>query len=149
MKAEQLYLALNESPVTQRFMDGVYTSDMLETIVLKPRLIIANTQPSDDPGEHWLLFFFNGATVNFFDSMGRDLGSFNKDIVNFVQSFSENYIQNKMKIQSKYVKHCGALCLYVAYFRCLGFSLEDIVGKMRNLDSVLRFVYRNFNIYDV
>ena len=47
------------NPITNKYFDGVYSSDTLKEIKEKPNLIICNTDPSNKPGEHWVLFFFS------------------------------------------------------------------------------------------
>jgi len=50
--------------------DGVFSSDRLPT---KPRLIVCNTDPSDESGEHWIAIYVDdgGHCGEYFDSLGR------------------------------------------------------------------------------
>ena len=73
MNTKQLWNALCLNPLTNNYFDGIYSSDTLKEIEGKPNLIICNTDPSTKPGEHWVLFFFNEISVDFFDSLGRDI----------------------------------------------------------------------------
>ena len=56
MNTKQLWNALCLNPITNKYFDGVYSSDTLKEIKEKPNLIICNTDPSNKPGEHWVLF---------------------------------------------------------------------------------------------
>ena len=73
MNTKQLWNALCLNPVPNKYFDGIYSSDTLKEIKERPDLIICNTDPSNKPGEHWVLFFFNQNSVDFFDSLGRDI----------------------------------------------------------------------------
>ena len=73
MNTKQLWHALCLNPVTNQYFDGIYSADTLKEIREKPDLIICNTDPSNKPGEHWVLFFFSDNGVDFFDSLGRDI----------------------------------------------------------------------------
>ena len=73
MNTKQVRNALCLNPVTNKYFDGIYSSDTLKEIKERPDLIICNTDPSNKPGEHWVLFFFNQNNVDFFDSLGRDI----------------------------------------------------------------------------
>ena len=63
MNTKQLWQALTSNPVTEPYFDGIFSVDTLKEIKTKPELIICNTDPSDKPGKHWLLFFFHNNTV--------------------------------------------------------------------------------------
>ena len=56
MNTKQLWNALCLNADTNKYFDGIYSSDTLKEIVDKPDLIICNTDPSNKPGEHWVLF---------------------------------------------------------------------------------------------
>ena len=73
MNTKQLWTALTLNPKTNFYFDGIFSIDTLQEIKEKPDLIICNTDPSDQPGEHWVLFFFNENSVDFYDSLGRDI----------------------------------------------------------------------------
>ena len=73
MNTKQLWNALCLNPVTNQYFDGIYSADTLKEIREKLDLIICNTDPSNKPGEHWVLFFFSDNSVDFFDSLGRDI----------------------------------------------------------------------------
>ena len=57
MNTKQLSNALCLNPTTTKYFDGIYSADTLKEIREKPDLIICNTDPSNKPGEHRVLFF--------------------------------------------------------------------------------------------
>ena len=63
MNTKQLWTALTLNPKTNFYFDGIFSIDTLKEIKEKPDLIICNTDPSNQPGEHWVLFFFNENSV--------------------------------------------------------------------------------------
>ena len=65
MNTKQLWNALCLNAVTNKYFDGIYSSDTLKEIVDKPNLIICNTDPSNKSGEHWVLFFFRDRVLIF------------------------------------------------------------------------------------
>lgn len=148
MNSKQLFEALNSNKVTEPFFDGIYACDQLDDIIIKPQLIIVNTQPSDMSGEHWLAFFCESNTVDVFDSLARNLNGYSfagKHLTDFVRRNSTFMKGVKVRIQPVNSDICGEMCLYFAYFRCLGYSLEFILDKMKgNVDSVLEFIARTF-----
>lgn len=148
MNSKQLYYALISNEVTEPYFEGVFASDQLEDIVLRPKLIIANTEPSTMKGEHWIAFFTNGETVDVFDSLGKKLSSyqFGSDLSDFTKKFAKNVNIVSTRLQPSNSNICGNLCLYFAYWRCLGESLESIVATIRQTEKnkILKFVENKF-----
>ena len=93
MNTKQLWNALCLSPITNKYFDGIFSSDTLKEITEKPFLIICNTDPSNKPGEHWVLFFFRENSVDFFDSLGRDIKYYGSVFIDFISNFVDNYKQ--------------------------------------------------------
>lgn len=148
MNSKQLFEALSSNKVTSSFFDGIYACDQLDDIVIRPQLIIANTQPSNMSGEHWLGFFFESNTVDVFDSLGRNLTSYSHAenlLMDFVRRYSFFMRGLKSRIQPINSDICGEMCLYFSYFRSLGYSLEFIVDKMKDVNNVLQFIENTFN----
>lgn len=126
----QLRHALVENNTTRNYFDGVYPCDVLKNITSPPRLIIVNTDPSHKPGKHWLLFFRNNETVEMFDSLGRNLDSYNKEIKTFVDKFFKTVKFTTFRIQPLNTSLCGHYCLYYAYMRCNGKEMDSIIREM-------------------
>ena len=59
LNTKDIWQALTSNNVTEPFFDGVFPLDGLKSIKHKPEPI-CNTDPSDKPGRHWLLFFSMG-----------------------------------------------------------------------------------------
>ena len=106
MNTKQIWQALTSNPVTEPHFDGVFSVDTLKEIKTKPELIICNTDPSNKPGKHWLLFFFHNNwllfffhnnTVDYYDSLGNNLEYYGKDFIEFVKRFSIFYEFSKIR----------------------------------------------------
>ena len=125
----QLKHALTQNSVTKTFFDGIYPSDYLHALEKDTQLIIVNTDPSTEPGEHWLLFYIDGKNVEMFDSLGRNPDFYSKDIVQFIERFDHvKYVTQR--VQPLDSSLCGHYCLYYAYFRCLGKTMESILANV-------------------
>ena len=66
MNTKQLYTALVKNKITEPYFDGIFSADNITDIVFVPELIICNTDPSSEEGEHWILFFFHNNQCDFF-----------------------------------------------------------------------------------
>ena len=115
MNTKQLWNALCLNPIITKYFDGIYFSDTLNEIKEKPDLIICNTDPSNKPGEHWVLFFFHENSVDFFDSLGRDNKYYGSVFLDFIVNFVTNYKQCVKRTQLVNSDLCGQYCLYYAY----------------------------------
>lgn len=144
MNSKQLFFALYKNKLTEPFFDGLYARDQLENIIIKPQLVIANTDPSTAPGEHWVLFFFRGTSVDFFDSLGRNIEAYHEDIRNFIDRYSSevNYLSHR--IQPLNSNMCGHFCLYYALKCCQGYDMSSILSSIESPQQVLSFVSKHF-----
>jgi hypothetical protein len=73
MNTNQIAYALEQDSITSKRFCGVFPSDRLpETIERYPCGFIANTDPSSQPGIHWVAFYFpTEHKGEFFDSYGE------------------------------------------------------------------------------
>ena len=117
LNTKDIWQALTSNNVTEPFFDGVFPLDGLKSIKHKPELIICNTDPSDKPGKHWLLFFFHGNIVNFYDSLGNDLNYYDKKLITFVKKYADTIETSNVRTQPKNTSLCGHYCLYFAYIK--------------------------------
>lgn len=147
MNTKQLWTALTYNSHTNSIFDGVYSKDRLKDIKEKPALIICNTDDSDQPGEHWVLFYFvEPHCVEFFDSLGRDISFYGKSFVEFVQKFADVTKQCNKRTQPRNTSLCGEYCLYYIAMRCKGKSMEEIVSLMPTVEELLCEVENFFYI---
>ena len=82
--------------------------------MLAPLFFVLNTDPSTEPGTHWLACFFDrhSNTSEFFDSYGHD--------PTFYQlTFPANIhvVSNSLQLQSDNSTVCGQYCVFYLYFR--------------------------------
>lgn len=145
MNTKQIWQALSSNPITEPFFDGVFPSDTVRNIKKKPELIICNTDPSNKPGSHWLLFFFHNDTVDFYDSLGKDLNNYSKDFINLIQKFANDYQLSSVRTQPINSSLCGYYCLYFAYKRCKGNNMNTIISSMKSSSHVVNFVNKHFS----
>lgn len=130
MNTLQLYRALTNQHITSPYFDGVFARDTLEDIQSRPSLIICNTDPSSKSGKHWVLFFFENDTMEFFDSLGKDLHSYGSEFVDFAERFANTCKTANVRTQPKNTDLCGIYCLYYAFWRCQGVSMARILETM-------------------
>ena len=94
--------------------DGVFSID---TFPEHPRLLVCNTDPSNEPRRHWVAISVRDGRGEFFDSFGRaPNGIFER----YLNRHCLYWTYNDRRLQSIVSKFCGHYCIYdVCLHRCL------------------------------
>ena len=72
MNTLELERALKHNTFTKKIFVGVFAADELPTLNTFPSGFVANTDPSTEPGTHWVAFYFPSREKGeFFDSYGH------------------------------------------------------------------------------
>ena len=115
--------------VTAPYFCGVISYDELYHKVPQTGFYICNTDASTGPGEHWVaLAWFHGVPAEFFDSLARPPSDYNTDFIDFLILNGPNYKYSSKRIQDHESVKCGEFCIFYAYHRCSGYSLESILN---------------------
>jgi len=123
MDSDQIEQLLANQP----YFQGVFSSD---TLPIKPRLLICNTDPSTKPGEHWIAIYVDkNGFGEYFDSFGRPP---TKHFERYMNSNCKRWTFNKKLLQSRISAFCGYYCSLYVVLRCQGFNLVKIVGLFSN-----------------
>jgi len=85
---------------------GVYAVDKLPKIP-QVGFYIANTDPSDESGEHWVLYNVTGDVVEFFDTFARKP----------IERWPGTWIYSGKVVQSPLSAACGYHVLWFAHMR--------------------------------
>ena len=156
MNTQQLKCALQQDPVTCiQFGDVCAVDQLPHKIIKRPSVFIVNTDPIKLPGTHWTCFYFpTEGPDEFFDSAGRHPCFYRTNFMKFLEKNTNAFIINNKAIQGLYHPTCGHFCLFYAFHRCRGMSLEYIVdqfstNKITNDIDVIHFVKSHYNLTDV
>lgn len=114
-----------------KYFLGVFPSDKLPKVSEIPCCFIANTDPSNEPGMHWVALFFD-TYVEYFDSYGLEpfepFRKYNPEVV------------NTYCFQSIGSKVCGEYCIYYLYMRSRRIPFETIVTKLKGRNNTDKLV---------
>lgn len=129
MNTIELMRALKGCEITRKYISGVYAADMLPETKLKkkPAILIANTDGSDKPGEHWVAFYFpRTGDAEFFDSFGNRPKKI--EFLRFLRRNSLHYTYNKKRLQSDFSTTCGLWCCVYLHQKCMGKKMSEITS---------------------
>ena len=95
---------------------GAYPFDELPKARQNDFSVIVNTEPSTEPGDHWLPIIFKNGVFYFVDSFGRSPRSplftqeFKRTINEYIKGYKYKY--NPNMIQSLFSNTCGYYSIY-------------------------------------
>lgn len=116
---------------------GVFAADEIQSILSSRRgdssssfCFLANTDLSNEPGEHWVAFFVvSNCTLEFFDSYGEHPYTYFPHLQ--LTTHFTNLLYNNQKLQKLNSTVCAHYCLYYLYLRVvMNKSLHSIVNSL-------------------
>ena len=153
MNTVQIAHALEQDPVTSKTFCGVFPSNKLpQTVIKYPCGFVANTDPSDKPGTHWVAFYFpTEEKGEFFDSYGQPPSFYRDSFGDFLNKHSYEWNFNTRKLQSAWSDVCGQYCIFYLSHRARGYSMSKIAqlfndNTMLNDAKVSQFVKNRFKV---
>ena len=111
---------------------GVYGADELPNFAhnLRPMVIVANTDPMDLPGTHWVCLYFHADNIGeYFDSFGSRA---TRGFANYMNSNCNSWTHNDRQLQSIISRYCGAYCVWFCVMKSRGYSMNNIVRSLTN-----------------
>ena len=113
-------------------MKGVFPSDKLPVINSYPSALIANTDPHNQPGTHWVaMYFVTPNESEFFDSYRFPPETYHMD--GYIVKDTTFYNDKQMKGLTADV--CGDYCLFYLLHRARSVDLNTIQAKFKRHDS--------------
>ena len=147
MNSLQLKRALEHNTYTKKTFRGVFAADEMPDLDTFPCGFIANTDPSTEPGTHWVSFYFPSCDKGeFFDSYGYPPEYYGEPF----RSYNVETI-NSHKLLSSWSEVCGHYCIFYLYHRSRGYSMRKIVNMFSsnttiNDCKVSCYVKKHFNV---
>lgn len=148
MNTTQIECVLRHDRRLTRYVKGVFSSDTLPIRVRDyPSAYICNTDPSRSPGMHWIVFWFEGNVVEFFDSFGHPPSYYTPRFDRFWSDNVPTCRYNSQQLQRDDSDTCGHHVLYYLNQKVKKTPLVDIVQTLYRKDDpddyVRRYVIRS------
>ena len=138
MDTNQIERAICQDPWAEAIFGGVYARDCLPKVVKYPCAMVLNTDPADEPGEHWVAVYFSeNGNGEYFDSYGLQPPSCFK---HFMEMHSVNWIWNKTQLQDVWTTACGHFCVFYLIYRSKDLPMSDIVSYLNNIEHNDQYV---------
>jgi hypothetical protein len=132
MNTSQLQKALQCDDVVGPSFQGVFACNLLPHHINSfPASFIANTDTSDQKGEHWVAFYFDhNGNAEYFDSYG--LPPMNDHLKRFFQNNGHNHKHNTTQLQGLNTAVCGQYCIAYIAKRARNESMTSIVNHFKS-----------------
>ena len=106
---------LEYDKITSKMFLGAFARDELPKKIEYPACFIANTHTRQEPGQHWLAFYYDKKGIcYFFDSYGRSPIYYK--FREYIENTSNKCIYNKQRIQGQ-SHFCGLYCIFFLLFK--------------------------------
>ena len=92
------------------------------------------------------MFFFHDNTVDFYDSLAHEITYYGSEFIYFIKRFAYNFKYTVRRTQPIKTDLCGHYCLYYAFKKCEGHSMEDIINNFPTKDDLVDVVNKMFYI---
>jgi len=105
---------------------GVFAIDRLPRLLppRRPLLLVCNTDPHDQPGEHWVVLYI-AIRGEYFDSLAeKPLHTFER----YLDKNCNRWTMNCETLQSVMSSFCGHYCVFYCLFRCLNYDITHITN---------------------
>ena len=122
---------LSMDPCTATSFKGLAMQDSnsLSTPNADPALYILNTGSKTSRGEHWCVVYFSGNTREFFDPFGMPPALYGfEQLLSTKKPIPRVKRYNRVCLQSVNSIVCGHHCIFYAFHKCRGFSMNEILS---------------------
>lgn len=122
MNNREISRILRSHPTIHNDFNGVFPGDMLPTD-RRPGFYVANTDPHNLPGKHWVAFYIpQNGVMEYWDSYGFE-----------PPDIFQTFLTDTFKRSRKFIQHplsstCGQYCIFYILQRHKGYTLQEIVS---------------------
>ena len=127
---------INRDYYSKKNFFGVFPRNRLPDVFSYPCSYVINTDPSTQPGEHWLGFYYDkNGNCDFFDSFGNPPSFYGLE--NYIKLQSTDFCYNSQQLQHENSGVCGYYVIHFIQMRSRHFTLSQIVSLFSTEDFKL------------
>ena len=149
METREILKCFHQDGQMKQYAIGVVPADKLPIPHKRPCCFIANTDPSNKSGRHWLAIYVGADGIGeLFNSYGKPPGDgFEK----YMKKHCKHVTYNSVRVQGPLSSSCGQFCIFYLSHRVRGRSMNNIISDFsvnltENDICVVDFVNKQFNL---
>ena len=125
-------IKINKNLIKIKGFIGTFSRDRLPKQMNKSCGLVANTDTSFEPGEHWIAIYIDENGIGeYFDSYG--LPPLHQEFINFLNYNCPNgYFSNFKTLQCLTCVTCGHYCIAYIKMRSNGLSYDEFIKLFTN-----------------
>ena len=125
MDTIEIERAICQDPSAESIFAGVYVRDQLPKSVRYPAAMVWNTDPADQPGEHWVAAYFSeDGKGEYFDSYGLEP---QPNFKQYLDRHSICWTWNQSQLQDLWTSACGHFCVFYVIYHSRGIPMMEIL----------------------
>ena len=138
MNTDEIEKVICQDPSAEAIFGGVYARDQLPKSIKYPAAMVWNTDPANQPGEHWVATYFNEDGMGeYFDSYGLEPPTCFK---RYMEKHSRQWIWNQVLLQDIWTSACGHFCVVYVIYRSRGIPMEVITEQLNSIEHNDQYV---------
>ena len=135
---EQLNYLAFKHPALNDVYRGALPSDGLPRKLATefPQAFIVNTDPTGEPGMHWMALWIDEDKCQVFDSFALPLSTYPgvNPLIHWLERHCKNITTNRQSVQAVSSQTCGHYALFYLMFKSVGGTLEEFLNKFKPHD---------------
>ena len=126
MDNTQLDALANQDLSLKKVYEGDFPCDLLPRHPKKKGAYIVNTDPTGQPGQHWIALWTQDRVCEVMDSYGLPLEWYTttQPIINWITTHWKHWVHNGTTLQGLHSYACGQYCLVYLKMKARGGSLQ-------------------------
>lgn len=126
MNTNQLLKCIRSDSLLDAQCAGVYPLNKIPSPDGRPECVIANLDPHNKDGSHWIAIHVDQDGVGeFFDSYGRQPKK--KEFIKYLNKNCCRWTSVGRALQSPFASTCGQYCVYYLFLKVRGVPTREIV----------------------
>ena len=139
LSTQECNMVANQDPILKKIFQGTFPCDGLPRPPKKNACYIVNTDPTGQPGQHWIALWLENQLIEVMDSYGLPLEWYRttQPLIDWITTLDKrHWVTNGTTLQGLHSAACGHYCLAYLKLKARGGTLSDFLALFSDHDYV-------------